>query len=127
MRKVFVTVYNETQAYGGAEEGGWYYKQGEPVEGVYTLCCGIGDGLRDHEDTCPAKAVSELYYGNYVQGHKEEYLRSFTHRPDGVSWLDSDEDAPDEYRGELATSGNYVVTIENFPPEPYPKERLYYS
>ena len=127
MKKVFVTVYHETRAYGGPEEGGWYYTQGEPVEGVYTLCCGVGDGSRDHEDTCPAQAVSELYYSNYVEGNKDEYLRAFTHRPDGVSWLDSGEDAPDEIRGEVATSGTYSVTIEYFPPEPFPQYQPYYE
>ena len=147
MEKVFVTVYSETQAYGGAEEGGWYYMRGEPIDGVYTLCCGAtrevvwddhesGETIKDtwlesapnnHAEDCPARGAAEKYHEQYVLGHRDEYLRSFTHRPDGVSWLDSDEDAPNEYRGEVATSGDNHVVIEGHPPESYPTERLFYE
>ena len=126
--KVFVTVYNETQAYGGAEEGGWYYTCGEPIDGVYTLCCGAtGGDPNNHAEDCPARGAAEKYHEKYVLGHRDEYLRSFTHGPDGVSWLDSDEDAPNEYRGEVATSGQNHVVIENDSPASYPTERPFYE
>ena len=146
-RRVYVTVYNETLAYGGPEEGGLYYQRGEPIEGVYTLCCGVIE-TRDYEDfstgemihhvvtpphpsdhakDCPARGVAEDYHKRFVEGHKEEYLPSFTRRPDGVSWLDSDEDPPSEYRGEVATNGENLVKIELEPPENYPEQRPHYE
>ena len=146
MNKVYVTVYNDVQAYGGAEEGGWYYTEREPIDSLCTLCCGatgsseyidihghtatdtwlLGDPLA-HEETCPARGAAETYHRQYVLGHTETYLRSFTHRPDGVSWLDSGEDAPEEFRGERATNGNYYVRIEEEPPDASPPGRPYYE
>jgi len=144
--KIYVTVYHETQAYGGSEEGGWYYRQGEPIEGVYTLCCGTTDSYEyfdedgkpaterwiarypdHHADDCPARGAAETFYRQYVLNHTEEYLRTFTHRPDGLSWLDSPDDTPDEYRGEVATSGTYYVSMDETPPESYPQGRVYYE
>jgi hypothetical protein len=146
MRRAYVTVYKETKAYGGSEEGGWWYDQREPVDGVYTLCCGITgssaytdeDGRTatdtwllgnpsDHEATCPARGAGDRYHGQYVLGHTEEYLDSFTHHPDGGRWLDSIDDAPDPHRGEVATSGTYSVRIEEEPPQNYPSVRPHYE
>jgi hypothetical protein len=135
--KIYVTVYHETRAYGGSEEGGWYYQQGEPIDGVYTLCCGSTDpsvafahsslAFDNHADDCPARGAAETFYRQYVLNHTEEYLRTFTHRPDGLSWLDSPDDTPDEYRGEVATSGTYYVSMDETPPESYPQGRVYYE
>jgi len=147
MKKVYVTVYNESQAYGGSEEGGWYYTVSEPVDSLCTLCCGVmgkddfarlphhQEALEQwfltdplaHEDTCPAKGAAETYHRQYVLGHTEAYLRSFTHRPDGVSWLDSGEDAPEEFRGERATDGKHYVRIEEEPPDASPPGRPHYE
>ena len=144
---VYVTVYNETQGYGGGEEGGWYYTQGQPIDGLYTLCCGatadtldedwepgvsvwgtcLASNPDEHAADCPARGAAERYHREYVLGHTEAYLRSFTHRPDGVSWLDSDEDAPGEYRGEVATNGTNHVIIEADPPAAYPTVRPHYE
>ena len=136
--KLYVSVYKVTRAYGGAEEGGWYYSQGEPTDGVFTLCCGhVGEPyewsgeysgrVSDHLDGCPALAAYNAYVERYVKGHKEEYLKAFTHAPDGTSWLDRADDAPGEYRGEVATTGKYEIRVESNPPQAWPKYRPHYE
>jgi hypothetical protein len=143
--KVFVTVYHEDQAFGGPEEGGWWYTVSEPVDGVWTLCCGGREyvtyegeygpvtetwpypDLQDHADGCPARGAAERYWHQYVEGAKDEYLASFVHGPDGVSWLDSHQDAPEPYRGEVATTGRYTVLIEEEPPQSRPRHRPHYE
>ena len=139
-QKVYVTVWHTEQAYGGPEEGGWYYQQGEPVEGVYTLCCmaegvrvefsedewGVSNRVDDHDDTCPARGAYEGFHNAYVANHQEQYLHSFvtangTYDPDGP------DDAPDELVGEVATSGNYHVSFDREPPESFPKYRPHYE
>ena len=144
--RAYVTVYSATQAYGGPEEGGWWYTREEPIDGLCTLCCGVS-GADDHVDTngptvadtwllgdpsdhaedCPARGAAEAYHKQYVLGHSEEYLRTFTHGPDGVSWLDSGEDAPGPCAGEQATSGTHYVRIESEPPDASPQGRPHYE
>ena len=100
MLNVYVTVYNETQAFGGPEEGGWWYTQGEPTEGVYTICCGseidygdISEIRTNHAADCPARGAAENYHRQYVRGHK----------------------------------GNNLVRIADAPPQSYPQHTPYYE
>lgn len=122
--KVFVSVYRTSQVYGGPEEGGWYYPSGEPVDGVFTVCCGKEFS---HDDSCPAYAAMRKYEAEYVKGSKDEWADSFISTPSGGSWLDSMEDAPEPYGGEIVQGGRHEVRIEREPPASYPECRPYYE
>jgi len=136
MMKVFVTVYSLSRAYGGPEEGGWDYERGDPVQGVYTLCCGNGfpvaplfnsDGVRnEHDAECPALAVENAYHAEWVEGSKHEYLDSFVTSNDTYD-INGMDDAPEPYAGEVMVAGKYEVAMSLAPPEPYPSRRPHYE
>jgi len=139
--KRFVTAFKMTRAYGGAEEGGWYYTIREPIESLATLCCGATGGsygytpdsngagsfrYDPHPVDCPALAVADMLYNKHVLGHTERYTADFitaggTYDPNGP------DDAPAEYSGEVATTGKHTIMIQEEFPEASPRERPHYE
>ena len=110
MNRVYVTVYHETQAYGGHEEGGWYYQQGEPVDGVYTICCNE-TGLYMMLAGWTTKSLATMRRTAPPGGPQvTTILRVYV-----------------EGHGEVATNGYYQVTIALEPPQAYPQERPHYE
>jgi hypothetical protein len=128
---VFVNVYALSSHYGGAEEGGWDYTCGTPVVSKATTCL---DAHYDdsvlyteptHKDVCPAGHWESILWDKY--SNVAEYAETYTHDATGVSYLDSSEDAPAEFAGELIKSGSYEVRIEDHPGEAYPTSRPHYE
>jgi hypothetical protein len=131
-REVFVNVYSIESHYGGPEEGGWDYQQGTPVVSKATTC--LEAHYEDdweihiygtHKDVCPAGHWESVLSGKY--SGKAEYADTYTHDASGVSYLDSSDDAPAEYAGEVIKSGSYEVRIEGHPGETFPAERPRYE
>jgi hypothetical protein len=128
---VFVNVYALSSHYGGAEEGGWDYTAGTPVVSKATTC--LDAHYEDyelyieptHKDVCPAGHWESVLLGKY--SGKAEYADTYTHDTNGVSYLDSSDDAPAEYAGEVIKSGSYEVRIETDPGEAFPTERPHYE
>tara|TARA_Y100000310_G_scaffold35164_1_gene33259 strand:- start:4397 stop:4816 length:420 start_codon:yes stop_codon:yes gene_type:complete len=128
---VFVNVYALSSHYGGPEEGGWDYTAGTPVVSKATTC--IDAHYEDsvlytehtHKDVCPAGHWKSILRGKY--NNKAEYSESYTHDANGVSWMDSADDAPAEFAGELIKSGSYEIRIEDHPGEDFPSEKPHYE
>ena len=124
---LYVNVYEETQRYGGAEEGGWYYWEGTPIWTAKGICLclyskyevhyPIGEYVLygEHEVHCPIGEYI-LTAQAIVSGRKEGYLESYTSQ---------DVDSP-EYRNE-GIYGRRKLRVEDGPSEAYPKERPYYE
>jgi len=144
----FVNVYKTGRAYGGAEEGGWWYDYGELYKSYRTECnCPIEDvvsmrWLEDesgeegmvysfdgsHKDECPAIKVYAEVADVYIHGNtnKEQYLESFITA--GGTWnMNSMDDAPSEFAGERITGGSYAMRIEDHKGQDYPSHRPRYS
>ena len=128
---VFVNVYALSSHYGGAEEGGWDYTCGTPVVSKATTCLDAhyDDSVlyteHTHSDVCPAGHWESILLDKY--SHTAKYAETYTHDATGVSYLDSIEDAPAEFAGELIKSGSYEVRIEGHPGEAYPTSRPHYE
>ena len=119
---LYVNVYEETQRYGGAEEGGWYYWEGTPMWTAKGICLCLDeypayliDIYSKHEVHCPIGEYV-LTAQAIVSGSKEGYLESYTSQ---------DVDSP-EYRNE-GIYGRRKLRVEDRPAEAYPKERPYYQ
>ena len=145
----FVNVYKTGKAYGGAEEGGWWYGYGELHKSYRTQCtCPIEDVVSmqwiedyytgeesmvysfggNHKDECPAIKVYAEVEDVYVNGNenKAQFLESFITA--GGTWdMNSMDDAPSEFAGERITGGSYVIKMEDHKGEDYPSHRPQYS
>ena len=132
---VFVNVYALSSHYGGAEEGGWDYTCGTPVVSKATTCLDAHYENTEreyvlyteptHKDVCPAGHWESILRDKY--SNAAGYAETYTHDATGVSYLDSSEDAPAEFAGELIKSGSYEVRIEDHPGEAYPTSRPHYE
>ena len=92
----YVTLYMTDRAYGGAEEGGWWYDCGYPVMDSLNRCFQSEDEAYDYRDSDDVQAIlSQLNEG----------------RPD----LNS-----------VNCEGIYKVFIDDHFPAEYPTERPYY-
>lgn len=132
IQPVFVNVYELSSHYGGPEEGGWDYTAGTPVVSKATTCldahyCVQGWLYTEptHSDVCPAGHWESVLRDKYSS--KAQYAMTYTHDADGVSYLDSADDAPAEFAGELIKSGSYEIRIEAHPGEDFPSERPHYE
>ena len=132
---VFVNVYALSSHYGGPEEGGWDYTAGTPVVSKATTCLDAHNENTEteyemyieptHKDVCPAGHWQSILRDKY--SGKAQYSESYTHDAHGVSYLDSADDPPTEFAGELVKSGSYAVKIERFPGEDYPSQPPHYE
>ncbi len=110
---LWVTVYDVTQHYGGAEEGGWFYDVGIPEWSQQGMChCPEHD---EHRSVCP---IHHLWTEAraWIEGFKPGYLDSFLAR-------DSEEL---EHRGE-AIHGRKEIREGDSPAHAYPDEQPFYE
>jgi len=108
----YVNIYVTESRYGGAEEGGWYYTAGEPVE-----CAGQ---FSQHDD---AIALADKIRG---QLKDPETYHMGVNSNDGA---DADGNGDDNY---LTVGGAWgysrmKVLVQDHPPKPYPSERPFYN
>ena len=140
MTTVFVNIYNEGRAFGGPEEGGWYYDYGEPKESLKSECtCPLDDVLTaewneeleemdylfdeyplQHKEECPSRILYEQVKKARDNGQKAAFLASYvtsngTWDPNGM------DDAPSEYSGERITGGKIVIKIQPHKGKDYPE------
>jgi hypothetical protein len=97
---LYANLYLHDRAYGGPEEGGWWYDTYSPVDGDW-----INNPPRfgHFETTCQAKeAFRELQV-----------------------WCD-EENLTRRSPSSVASEGHFVVRLEAWPPEPYPSRRPHY-
>lgn len=148
-RQVFVNVYEVSKQWGGSEEGGWEYSAGTPVLTKVTTCscdleimaldsmgcyeCGEPEdgfnGLRpvllgQHGEHCPAGHWSKVLQSQH--DGRENWAESFTQAPNGESWLDSPDDVPEPFSGEVMRNGSYQVEVGTSPAESWPHVRPHY-
>ena len=93
-----VAVYLVDLAYGGAEEGGWYYSCGIPSDEHVEFTRGFAD-----EDSAYA------YARELNQNHGDDWNR-------GRASINS-----------VLSQGAYYAEVREGNPSPYPKERPYYE
>ena len=116
MDHIYVNVYNETQHYGGPEEGGWYYWSGIPIWTANGPCsCPSEFRFPAHTVHCPITSYIAEADG-IIQTGEDGYLDSYiTGDPDRA-----------EYRPEAVYSRR-TWYVEDHPPTAYPTERPHYE
>ena len=108
----YLNIYELAQAYGGPEEGGWWYTCGEPVESTEVV------NLQQSIKTCDnLNAKFRHSSSGYAMGFGEH---------DGV---DPDGFGDDNYliRGGMWGDKKLRARIEDHPAEAYPQERPHYE
>ena len=141
---VFVNIYDTGQAYGGPEEGGWFYRYGTLKATYRSECfCPIQDVVSmdwdddeerviyqltetpyGHRPDCPAV----ILYNTFKEGgdKEAEFLKSYV-TANGTYDPNSGEDPPEDYAGELVTGGAQEVRIQTHKGENFPQHRPFYS
>ena len=111
---MWVNVYETGTAFGGAEEGGWYYSYGSVTESMSFWCCGF---LQEHNKDCVAYRMWEqkLLMNQKPQAYTDEYV-----------YVAEGEDASPEYLGETVTTG-VDVRLEPRQGVDYPEHRPHYE
>jgi hypothetical protein len=118
MERRYVNVYEVEEAYGGPEEGGWWYDIGTPLASYATTCICESD---NHIEHCPTRQHLDKVEREYIDGNEEgRYTDGFI-----KGWEDSDDD--NIGRGEIATSGKRIVWVEDEPAQYFPTERPHYE
>ncbi len=80
----WVNMYRVTQAYGGSEEGGWYYPVGQPLESRYCTTAEEVDEARTalgeraaewnkHERRTHYRVLAEDHYAEAYPKHRPMY------------------------------------------------------
>ncbi len=150
--KVYLNGYQESQAYGGPEEGGWYYRVGTIMRSEVTECsCPMEHVLlahykniydeydefvrdelefmlrglpEDHEDTCPARILAE----SWRRPKQKAYFPEAYITANGTWSPDSMEDAPEDYAGETVhIDPNLVIRIEVSEGKDWPEYTPHYE
>ena len=108
----YLNIYEIGQAYGGPEEGGWWYSCGDPIESTLVV------NLQHSIKTCDKlNARFRNSSSGYAMGFGEH---------DGV---DPDGFGDDNYliRGGMWGDKKLRARIEDHPAEAYPQERPHYE
>ena len=78
--RIFVNVHRVQRAFGGPEEGGWWYDRGNYLESIETAVCVcnlpltmLNIQLHRHEDNCGLHALVAQTRQRYA-GHLEEWI-----------------------------------------------------
>lgn len=125
MPNLYVNTYRIQLAYGGPEEGGWYYSVGTAIRTAAAFCdeqfedeygAFWADG---HSHTCPI-------YHLWVEAKEEAEQAIDTFYPVREN-PDPMADPEPETRGEILSSGNELVTIEASPGQNFPDHRPIYE
>ena len=117
--RIFINVHKIQQAYGGPEEGGWYYEKGTYLYSRETAVCVCSLALtmlwRDlvesqHEETCRIHALVEQTRQEYAS-HRDEWIPQ-----------EPGDDSPERV-GEVFKTGVIEVSLSatmgfNFPNRP---------
>lgn len=118
----YINVYDVGQAYGGPEEGGWWYATGEFIKTIGTAATlEEAIAIQDAYEACKAWAVNGATklkrQTAYRMGHGQH---------DGV---DANGDGDDSYlmRGGRWGEGSLKASIEEHPGRDYPTERPRYD
>lgn len=137
--RIYINIHQVQQAFGGPEEGGWYYSVGTPLKSIQTRSC-VCDlptetspvwedwdtgqkfpprrylyiGHDAHDPGCPLIERWDRTRDKYI-GVKDTYFP----QADG-------DDSP-EFLGECLSSGTIQVSIDTRPGKPYPEGRPFYS
>lgn len=111
----YVNVYKVNHAYGGPEEGGWWYEVGIPVH-----CEGPFDN-----HAVAVKWLEEQRKVDTKEEFPDEYAMG-AHSRDG---LDPDGNGDDRYLtpGGVWGRPELITRIEKRPAEPFPRERPHYE
>lgn len=99
----YVTIYLDDRAFGGSEEGGWYYDCGEPQLIPF-------EGISRHRS----------FDGDYAEIRARRYAASLKPLIKRLN-----EGRHDKYS--VLSRGEYAVHIEEEPPAPYPTVRPHYE
>ena len=110
----YINVYEMSQAYGGPEEGGWYYVVGEPV-----TCIGKFSSREEADKTLKNRTL----YGKMGMA-SDEYQMGYG-KWDGC---DPDGNGDDVFlmRGGKWGRGEVTIYIEEHPAKSFPEEIPYY-
>ena len=136
MRTLYVNVYQVERAYGGSEEGGWWYDAGTVLETKERLCaCDlpvITWPVSDEHGREGYRAELDTWVANHDENECEAYdtlndlLEKYAGRKD--EWyLQTEGDDSEPRRGESFSSGNIKVCIELDAGVPYPSVMPMYS
>ena len=136
MRTLYVNVYQVERAYGGSEEGGWWYDAGTVLETKERLCaCDlpvITWPVSDEYGREGYRAELDTWVANHDENECEAYdtlndlLEKYAGRKD--EWyLQTEGDDSEPRRGESFSSGNIKVCIELDAGVPYPSVMPMYS
>ena len=136
MRTLYVNVYQVERAYGGSEEGGWWYDTGTVLETKERLCaCDlpvITWPVSDEYGREGYRAELDTWVSNHDENECEAYdtlndlLEKYAGRKD--EWyLQTEGDDSEPRRGESFSSGNIKVCIELDAGVPYPSVMPMYS
>lgn len=120
----YVNVYEVYRAYGGPEEGGWYYDEGTLIDCQMFDYWGPDD-LKDNKQRQRAVDYAEHIKAELEKSGSLEYaLGSGEH--DGVNMMG---EGDDNYlmKGGSWGEGKYVITVSTNRGESYPKERPHYE
>ena len=136
IRTMYVNVYQVERAYGGAEEGGWWYDAGTVLESKERLCaCELPVTtwpILDEYGREGYRAELDTWFGNHDENECEaihtlnDLVEKYTGRKD--EWypqVDGDDSEP--RRGESFSSGDIRVRIELDAGISYPSEMPMYS
>ena len=115
---IYLNTYEVWQAYGGPEEGGWWYDAGEPVQSVLISQDDLEDWL---EATDPDERAGMLSRATAA------YTRGQSPTPKdtgygGYTFAPGCDDQPLTY----AEDNSYRSCFEDCYAQPFPQERPYY-
>jgi len=125
---LYVNVYSVAQAYGGPEEGGWWFDTGVPVASIPVE-------LDDHErEQQHEQYMKENGHLAAHEVHPEEYDLWFKQALEDKAWEIRDQwkqrytfDSS-QYTSVLSHRyDNYQVAVEDHFARPYPEERPHYE
>ena len=134
-RTLWVNAYREQRAYGGPEDGGWFYTAGTPLasesvvckcdltyieyssfdeaSGCYCWIIELPDDINHHDGNCDAWIKYNALY--YEYNHRDEY---YPQQPGDDSEL---------LRGESLSTGNIKIRVQMAEGIEYPQYRPTYS
>jgi hypothetical protein len=114
---VYLNTYETWQAYGGPEEGGWWYECGEPVQSILISDEDLEEWLEKTDYDYRMDLLRQTTY-NYTKGNpatpKDTGYGGYTFMPES--------DEPTGYYEDNSFSSCFEENFAKF----YPEERPYY-
>jgi hypothetical protein len=113
---VYLNTYETWEAYGGPEEGGWWYECGSPVQSLLISHDDYEEWMKNATDELLSMREKATY--NYTQGQAPTPIKNGT---GGYTFV-LGSDTPSTYQRD----NSFNSCFEEHFAEPYPKERPYY-